>query len=864
VPTPRVIRPCNALLLVFVAMACVTGWHVTFRDAVADGAIQKEPVPSNIISVEPARPATVTETGAATPAPAPGAPAAPIPIPPPEATPIPLHLDSHVVEPAGAPPSPPPVTAPAAAAFPESPELDIQRAMAANDSATLIRLAQKSPENFSCAHIDRAWALARAYAALGPPGTLFDLLAGLIDNCRERDRLATLQKAGAWIDTGAWERLAERESDHARTPGVDADFRRTRYDHDINLLLAAKSANDTAGFFQRFKPLSAEVERYQDANIALLAGWTFLDGGDTGNAALWFGRARDWRPVDADAARGLALCALAEHRFADARLLADGIPDGSEGREEILRNATVGMAQVEYDQKNYAAALQLLTDAGPATGLPRYAQLMMAWSQLHLGNADQALESFEQVHRQQADEESAQGIFNALLATGDAGALERYPADELLAPLLQKYHAERSWSNKRFLAAKDLAPGVYGASGGAGAPRAAWHGMLRDKSGTTGLSKLEDTVNSLEATWPVTGRSEITFRLDRHQLDSGGFTGDARLYLSRGLLSGALGLANDAPAFTDLAEAGAESLRVSGAGANASIWEPHLAWRNETRFEVEADIGLTGLGGVLDPRPIGHLSLRDSNRLGSFALTGYARPIRESILSYGGWRLDQFLPTTAFNGRKWGGVRATGAELSGYFPFGGGFAFNGKIGIEQIDAHNVRENSHESVLAGLNHGLQLQGFDYVAAGISTGYDHYAHNLSQFTPGHGGYFSPQTFWQFKANLDFLTLENQRAVVKGHLDGGRVFKREGATPVIPLDGFSDAGFYSGSREWGWTYTVELSGAMQIGNYVQVGADLSRRAAPQYDETAGMLFIRVLFEPRTTVLSSDLPGRVMDDVR
>jgi len=850
-------------LVVFIATIGAPGWQPATRDAAAGNAIQKESVPSNIISVEPVRPATGIEPET-TKTTAPEAPAAPAATTLPEVVPETLRVDLNTSEPAAAAPAPSPDIAPLETAARESPDQEIQRAMAANDHRKLIQLAGRSPDQFSCAHVDRAWSLAAAHAALGQADALSLLLASLIDTCGERDRLATLQKAESWLDANDWEELAERESGNPRTPEVEAEFLRARYDHDVNLLLAAGKPVDHMEFSRRFERLSAGVERYQDANIALVAGWSFLAAGNTGNAVLWFGKARDWQPAETDAARGLALAALAEQRHADARLLAEGLPAGSEGREEILRNALVGMARAEYDQDNHAAALKLLDDAGPTTALPRYARLMKAWSLLHLGNSTQALELFQAVHLQEPDTESATGIFNALVATGDTAALDQYSGDNFLAPLLQRYRAEQFFAQKRFLAARDLAPDTYGSSGGAGAPRAAWHGMLRDKSGTIGLSKLEDTVNSLEAAWPVSGRSELTFRIDHHQLDSGQFGREARLYLAGGLLNGVLGIANDAPAFALLAEAGADSLRVSGAGADVSIWEPHLTWRNEARFDIEADIGASAIGSVLDPHFIGSLSVRDSNKWGNFAITGYAKPLRESILSYTGWRLDGFLPVSPLNGVEWGGVRAVGAEVSGYVPLGSGFGFSGKLALEQIDAKNVRENSHQLMLAGLNYGLDLEGFDYFAAGVSAAYDHYEHNLSQFTPGHGGYFSPQTFWQYKANLDFLTLENRRALVKGHLDGGRVLKREGATPIIPLDGFDEQGFFPGNREWGWAYSVELNGALRINNHVQLGAHLSRRESPQYDETAGMLFIRVLFEPRNSVLSSDLPGRVVDQFR
>ena len=746
----------------------------------------------------------------------------------------------------------------------ESTQAEIREAVAAGDPERLIQAARKHRNMFTCTHLDWAWSLADAYATRGQADELFALLAGLIDKCEERDRLATLPKAPSWLDEDSWDRLAARESTRSRSRPVDAEFRRMRYDQKLKRLLAVKDAADKAEFFQRLQDLSTEILYYRDVNIALLAGWSFFNTGNTGDAALWFGRAKDWQPDNADALHGLALCAQAEKRYGEARNLAGGLPDDVEGKQEILRNANLGLAQEEYGKDNFAGALQYLNAAGGASELPRYARLMAAWSLLRMGDAPQALERFRQVHGEHPDEESAQGVFNAAIQTVDPDKLECSPPDPYLSPLFQKYCADRSFAQKRFLTAHSLAPEHYGSTGSMGTPRLAWYLSLRRKTGDSGLSKLDDLVNSLEAVWPVTDRSEISFRIDHHQLDSDSFNRNARLSLSRGLLTGALGIADDSTAFPALAETGADVIRITGTGAEVDVWEPHVTWRSESRFDLEAGIGLSVLGGEVSPRLIGHASIGDRGAWGNFTLIGYARPVRESILAYSGWRLDRFDPDTPFNGRKWGGVRAVGTDLSGYLSLGNSFGFTGKIGVEQIDARNVRKNIHPFLQAGINRNLGLSGFDYFAAGITAAYDHYQRNLSQFTPGHGGYFSPQSFLQLKANLDFLTKENRTTMIKGHLDAGRVYKRESMTPIIPLSGYSENGDYPGSKEWGWAYTVELEGAIQVSKHLQLGTQISYRAAPQYDETAAVLFLRVLFDGRSSVLSSDLGGRVLDDVR
>ncbi len=337
----------------------------------------------------------------------------------------------------------------------------IIQAVEAGEHRSLIRLANQNPQLFSCAHIDWAWALASARALLKQHDELFTLLAALIRSCAERERLVTLQKAVAWLDSGAWIRLAEQESVNERSAAVDAEFRRTRYDYGVEQLLVSKEGEDRDAYFHALQGLRASVEFYRDADIALLAAWSYMDIPNTASAATWFERVRDWRPSDPAPIRGLALCALAERRYADARRFAEEMPQDSDGRGEIFREAVIGMAQAEYEQSNYAATVQLLADAGPMDTLPRYVRLMAAWSLLHLGDTARALGIFQNAHGQHADEESAQGVFSSLIlvaTTDELEKLSRDTADEYLTPLIRAYLADQLFARKRFLSARELAP----------------------------------------------------------------------------------------------------------------------------------------------------------------------------------------------------------------------------------------------------------------------------------------------------------------------------------------------------------------------------------------------------------------------
>jgi hypothetical protein len=160
--------------------------------------------------------------------------------------------------------------------------------------------------------------------------------------------------------------------------------------------------------------------------------------------------------------------------------------------------------------------------------------------------------------------------------------------------------------------------------------------------------------------------------------------------------------------------------------------------------------------------------------------------------------------------------------------------------------------------AGVAYDLKLAGFNYAALGFGVSRDHYSKNLSFFTPGHGGYFSPQRYWRVGPSIDFLTEENSQFLIKGRVSTGRTIQTEAATPFFPLCSScpnTDDWKYSENRSHGGANDREVSGVWRLNDHVQIGAMFAKRHSPQYDDYVRMGFLRFLFEPRKSVLSSDL---------
>jgi hypothetical protein len=102
---------------------------------------------------------------------------------------------------------------------------------------------------------------------------------------------------------------------------------------------------------------------------------------------------------------------------------------------------------------------------------------------------------------------------------------------------------------------------------------------------------------------------------------------------------------------------------------------------------------------------------------------------------------------------------------------------------------------------------------------------------------------------------MTEEDRRWLVRGRLSGGFFDKRDDETPVLPLS--PDGRFYAGGRTRGHEAAVRLAAVAQATPHLQLGAMVGRSLSPSYAENIARLELRVLFEPRRSVVSADLPA-------
>lgn len=358
---------------------------------------------------------------------------------------------------------------------------------------------------------------------------------------------------------------------------------------------------------------------------------------------------------------------------------------------------------------------------------------------------DQAALQYRALLKRRPDwPEAVQGLADALVAGGheDEARAEldalasRQPAsvDVLLlrgrlAERLGEYADARRWY-ERALAAEgrplpDPVP-VEPAFAGSSAERALFRleqrrdgyvetGLIyRTKSGQDGLSTTRVTEIPTEFRIPAGYDGHVIGHVDQVEINAGNLPAAVAQQASFGQV---------------LAKSPA-GVPVSGQAASGVA--VGLGYETD---RLRVDLGSTPVGFLVTNWVGGvRYSDADANRYSSIEL--FRRPVTSSLLSYAGQR-D---PAT---GAVWGGVVRTGTSFRFSFSDEGVTrALFGRVAL--LQGSNVAGNNELRLGASQSHDLITARDMTLSAGVSTVYWHFQRDLSNFTYGQGGYYSPQQY------------------------------------------------------------------------------------------------------------------------
>ncbi|MDD5759830.1 MAG: cellulose synthase subunit BcsC-related outer membrane protein [Desulfobulbaceae bacterium] len=208
------------------------------------------------------------------------------------------------------------------------------------------------------------------------------------------------------------------------------------------------------------------------------------------------------------------------------------------------------------------------------------------------------------------------------------------------------------------------------------------------------------------------------------------------------------------------------------------------------------------LGGILKKGDLGPLS---------YAMDLSRRPLTSSLLSYAGTHDPR-------TNEVWGGVVATGGSFGLSYDRGEAYGIWSSLGWHRLTGENVQDNNSIRLMAGTYWRVINETNRLFSVGLTGMAWQFSENAGEYTFGHGGYYSPQSYRSLALPITF----GQRFIRFSYVLRGAVstsWSETDAAPYFPSDSAmqSAAGnpFYTESKtstgqgtslHAGWEYQVD----------------------------------------------------------
>ena len=343
----------------------------------------------------------------------------------------------------------------------------------------------------------------------------------------------------------------------------------------------------------------------------------------------------------------------------------------------------------------------------------------------------------------------------------------------------------------------------------------------RDKSSTDGTSSYHGEEISLVGWWPIGYDGHAFVHVDRINIDAGKLPNNQDAYLY-----GKLG----AKQFIPIAPV---AQRAEGTSLAAGYVGDGLRW----------DLGVVGIGFPVHNFVGGIRKSGEIDKL-DYALEFSRRPQTSSLLSYAG----AHDPAT---GETWGGVTNTAISGRVAKSFDQIYTFaSAEYGL--LRGKNVLDNNRLAIRIGVDKDYIHQDDLRLNIGLTLSYWRFKENLSNYTFGHGGYYSPQHYTSISLPVEWIGRKNKLSyLLRGSVNLSQsqekdmnYYPTDNALQNASAPGFS---VYSGISGNGSGYALRLAGEYQATQHLAVGgrADIERSAF--YEPNTLLIYVKYTLEPQ-----------------
>jgi hypothetical protein len=601
--------------------------------------------------------------------------------------------------------------------------------------------------------------------------------------------------ARGWMERAlAWSRAGSAVHE-AAARGLAQVAESTTHIEAVQAEAAARTAA-ASGDWSLAEQQAGRAEAAGPSRIRTDLGWAALDAKDPARAEIYFAAG----PQNEESRYGRVLALSRSDADLD-RIASFCTPvDRTDRIAEVCGDAFAARAVAAYraEQWDQVIALDARTrDLGlvrPGT------TVLTGWSLFRKGEYEAALRRFDEAS---ADPAAAEGIAQSLMAMNRYDELEQRA--NTMTALAEPYRRQvgdlAQLRQRSALGASVGAPGTAGIE----APSVSAGFYDRSKSGGVGADRIDEQGLALSLRTAV-GRDVFSTGLETAW--------------------GHNGVSAD----------------------NAALASPWVKWeRQAVDSDLSATLGSSPIGGAVTALPAVAISA-EKDWADIIGTAGFkVAPRYDSLTSMAGQR-DQ---TT---GAAWGRVVEIGPQLSGILLAGKDFAVTAGVGYGTLQGHDVAGNDHLSATLSGSYSLTPGGFDYLRVGPFYSFDAYGRNEFFFTPGNGGYYSPQASHALGLFADILTEQGKSWLVGGRIGESWQYARQGDEAQHPLA--DDGSRFSGVTQTELGTDATVRGAVLLGRGLILGAFGRVTISPSDRDKAAGLTLTVPLSGRDGVFSDDLP--------
>ena len=345
------------------------------------------------------------------------------------------------------------------------------------------------------------------------------------------------------------------------------------------------------------------------------------------------------------------------------------------------------------------------------------------------------------------------------------------------------------------------------------------------KNAAEGISSLHGWERPMVAWMPQGYDGHYFLHVDQVQLDAG------KLPLERG---DALGFGQVAAWRERDYRAGGTQQRHSGTNLGVGFVGDTLAW----------DVGATGVGFPVT-NLVGGISHSDSTERFNYKFAVDRRPLTGNLMTYAGAH-------DPITGQVWGGVVATGASARVSTDVGA-YSTSLSASYALLTGKNVRRNTRLQMRWSADHDVWQSKHSTVNMALALSAWRYGHDLSEFSWGHGGYYSPRSYLSLSLPVEW---SGRKGALTWLVRGAVSFSRSSsaASDFFPGDPAlqgqaSELGrqpVYLGGRSSGFGRSLRSAVEYDWSRQLTLGAQLDIDRSAYYAPTSLLFYARYRFDP------------------